>query len=164
MGIGLGLVFCGLSLGLGLVGCGLGLGLVGCGLGLGLGFVSCGLGLGLVGLWPRNIPALNTIMALNPDKSEAIWLSAHQRSRSLKPYPPINVDVAGADVPISNKIKTLDIILDNRLTFDSHVASICAACLTSTFVLFDTFGPISRKTWQSRSQSLYYCNSILLTS
>ena len=44
-------------------------------------------------------------LALNPDKSEAIWLSTHQRSRTLQPYPSINV--AGADVPISNKIKTL---------------------------------------------------------
>ena len=65
-------------------------------------------------------------LALNPDKSEAIWLSTHQRSRTLQPYPSINV--AGADVPISNKIKALDIILDNRLTFDSHVASVCASC------------------------------------
>ena len=31
-------------------------------------------------------------------------------------------------MPISNKIKTLGIILGNRLTFDSHVASMCASC------------------------------------
>ena len=38
-------------------------------------------------------------LALNPNKSESIWLSTQQRSRTLQPYPSINV--AGADVPIS---------------------------------------------------------------
>ena len=87
-------------------------------------------------------------LALNPDKSEAIWLSTHQRSRTLQLYPSINV--AGADVPISVKIKTLGIILDNRLTFDS----LFVHHVSSTSVLSDTFGPISHKTWQSRLQSL----------
>ena len=106
-------------------------------------------------------------LALNPDKSEAIWLSTRQRSRTLQPYPSINV--AGADVPISNKIKTLGIILDNRLTFDSHVASICASC----FFHIRAFRHIRPNLTQDMAKSvavslissrLDYCNSLLYGS
>ena len=106
-------------------------------------------------------------LALNPDKSEAIWLSTHQRSRTLQPYPSINV--AGADVPISNKIKTLGIILDNRLTFDSHVASICA----SYFFHIRAFRHIRPNLTQDMAKSvavslissrLDYCNPLLYGS
>ena len=106
-------------------------------------------------------------LALNPDKSEAIWLSTHQRSHTLQPYPSINV--AGADVPISNKIKTLGIILDNRLTFDTHVASICASC----FFHIRAFQHIRPNLTQDMAKSvavslissrLDYCNSLLYGS
>ena len=112
-------------------------------------------------------------LALNPDKSEAIWLSTHQRSRTLQPHPSINV--AGADVPISTKIKTLGIILDNRLTFDTHVASICASCFFHIRA-FDRLGPISRSRLNPTqdmaksvavsliSSRLVYCNSLLYGS
>ena len=106
-------------------------------------------------------------LALNPDKSEAIWLSTHQRSRTLQPYPSINV--AGADVPISTKIKTLGIILDNRLTFDTHVASICASC----FFHIRAFRHIRPNLTQDMAKSvavslissrLDYCNFLLYGS
>ena len=108
-------------------------------------------------------------LALNPDKSEAIRLSTHQRSRTLQPYPSINVAGADADVPISNKIKTLDIILDNRLTFDSHVAFICASC----FFHIRAFQHIQPNLSQDMAKSvavslisspLDYCNSLLYGS
>ena len=104
-------------------------------------------------------------LALNPDKSEAIWLSTHQRSRTLQPCPSINV--AGADVPISTKIKTLGIFLDNRLTFDTHVASICASC----FFHIRAFRHIRPNLTQDMAKSvavslissrLDYCNSVWL--
>ena len=104
-------------------------------------------------------------LALNPDKSEAIWLSTHQRSRStLQLYPSINV--AGADVPISDKIKTLGIILDNRLTFDSHVASICASCFFHIRAFRHIWPSLKQDMSKSVAVSLIsprldYCNYLL---
>ena len=65
-------------------------------------------------------------LALNPNKSEAVWLSTTQRSRTL----PFNtsVNVAGPTVQITDKIKTLGVTLDNRLTFDHHASSISKSC------------------------------------
>ena len=65
-------------------------------------------------------------LALNPDKSEAIWLSTHQRSRTLPPHTSVNV--AGTTVQITDKIKTLGVTLDNKLTFDHHVSAISKFC------------------------------------
>ena len=65
-------------------------------------------------------------LALNPDKSEAIWLSTHQRSRTLPPHTSVND--AGTTVQITDKIKTLGVTLDNRLTFDHHVSAISKSC------------------------------------
>ena len=65
-------------------------------------------------------------LALNPDKSEAIWLSTHQRSRTLPPHK--SVDVAGTRVQTSDTLRTLGVTMDSRLTFHSHVSSICKSC------------------------------------
>ena len=65
-------------------------------------------------------------LALNPDKSEAIWLSTHQRSCTLAPHK--SVDVAGARVQITDTLKNLGVTLDSRLTFNHHVSSICKSC------------------------------------
>ena len=65
-------------------------------------------------------------LALNPDKSEAIWLSTYQRSRTLPPHK--SVDVAGTRVQTTDTLKTLGVTLDSRLTFQHHVSSICKSC------------------------------------
>ena len=64
-------------------------------------------------------------LALNADKSEAILFGTRQRLRS---FPAINsIDVAGALVPVSDSIVTLGVTLDNYLTMDKHVSTICKA-------------------------------------
>ena len=62
-------------------------------------------------------------LALNPDKSEAIWLSTYQRSRTLPPHK--SVDVAGTRVQTNDTLKTLGVTLDSRLTFQHHVSTVC---------------------------------------
>ena len=36
--------------------------------------------------------------------------------------------VAGSSLPLASEVKSLGVILDNRLSFDSHVTAICRAC------------------------------------
>ena len=65
-------------------------------------------------------------LALNPDKSEAIWLSTYQRIRTFPPHK--SVDVAGSTVKITDNLKTLGVTLDSRLALDHHVSLICKSC------------------------------------
>ena len=62
-------------------------------------------------------------LALNPDKSEAIWFSTRQRSLSLPPVSSVNI--AGSTIPISSSIKTLGVTLDSYLSLNQHVSSVC---------------------------------------
>ena len=92
-------------------------------------------------------------LALNPDKSEAIWLSTHQRCRTLPPHTSANI--VGTTVQITDKIKTLRVTLDNRLTVDHHVSSIIGNPAFSTFghsAIFEL--PLYRK-WQTPSPFLW---------
>jgi hypothetical protein len=65
-------------------------------------------------------------MSLNPDKSDAIWFTTAQRSKSLVPATSINV--AGTLVTVSDKITTLGVTLDSHLSFNQHVAAISRSC------------------------------------
>ena len=59
------------------------------------------------------------MLALNPDKSEAIVFGTTQRSRFL----PITstVSVAGTFVQVFNQVRILDATLDSRLSFDASL-------------------------------------------
>ena len=63
------------------------------------------------------------------DKSVAIWLSTHQRSRTLPPHK--SVDVAGTRVQTIDTLKTLEVTLDSRLTSQHHESTICESCFFS---------------------------------
>jgi hypothetical protein len=65
-------------------------------------------------------------LSLNSDKSDAIWFSTHQRARTLAPAKSINI--AGTSVSVSDNITTLGVTLDNRLSFNPHVAAISRSC------------------------------------
>jgi len=62
-------------------------------------------------------------MSLNPMKSEATLLGS---SRRLQSFPVIHdVSIASSVLPTTNKVTTLGVILDSKLTFDAHVSSVC---------------------------------------
>ena len=65
-------------------------------------------------------------LALNPDKSDAIQFSTVQRARFTVPVD--SVTVAGTTVSTSDTITTLGVQLDNRLSFNRHVNSLCKSC------------------------------------
>ena len=62
-------------------------------------------------------------MCLNSSKSEAILLGTRQR---LQSFPIISgISVASSTTPLSPKIKTLGVTIDQHLTLDNHVNTVC---------------------------------------
>jgi len=62
-------------------------------------------------------------MCLNPMKSEATLLGS---SRCLQSFPVIrDVSIISSVLPTTDKVTTLGVILDSKLTFDAHMSAIC---------------------------------------
>ena len=66
-------------------------------------------------------------LQLNPDKSEALVVGT---SRQLQATTSTisSVSVAGVDLLVADQMKVLGVVLDSRLTFDSHATSVVRAC------------------------------------
>ena len=65
-------------------------------------------------------------LCLNPDKSDSIILGTHQRLRTFPAIPAVKI--ADTDINISNEITSLGVIMDSKLTLDSHISAICKSC------------------------------------
>ena len=65
-------------------------------------------------------------MLLNGNKSDAVVLSTRQQSHKLPKDPVIRI--AGCNIKVSNSVRSLGVVLDDKLTFDKHVAEICRNC------------------------------------
>jgi len=73
-------------------------------------------------------------LSLNGFKSEALL-----PGQRLSTFPAINsVNTASYSVAVSKQITTLGVILDNNLTFDSHVSAVCKKSF-STAEFSDTY-------------------------
>jgi Reverse transcriptase (RNA-dependent DNA polymerase) len=62
-------------------------------------------------------------LLLNADKSELMFIGTSAQLSAVE-----SVKVAGAKLPVSTKIKSLGVIIDSRLSFDSQVNDIAHAC------------------------------------
>jgi len=65
-------------------------------------------------------------MALNPNKSVAILFGTSQRIKSLSGFQSVNV--AGAVIPLSDKVKILGAMLDANLTMAPHIKALSSSC------------------------------------
>ena len=65
-------------------------------------------------------------LCLNPDKPDSIILGTHQRFRTFPAIPAVKI--ANTDINISNEITSLGVIMDSKLTLDSHISAICESC------------------------------------
>ena len=65
-------------------------------------------------------------LCFNPDKSNSIILGTHQILRTFRAIPAVKI--AGIDINISNEITCLGVIMDSKLTLDSHISAICKSC------------------------------------
>ena len=106
----------------------------------------------------------NNGLALNPNKSEAIHFSTAQRARFTEPV--AAVSVAGTTVGTSDSIKTLGILLDNRLSFTPHIQSLTKSCNFHIRALRHIRSSLTDDMAKSIGTSLVtsrldYCNSLL---
>ena len=103
-------------------------------------------------------------LALNPDKSEAIWFFTRQRSASSTPVSSVNI--AGSIITTSSTVKTLGVTLDNHLSLDQHVSSVCKSAFFHLRALRHIRSVLSEDIAKSIAVSLVssrldYSNSIL---
>jgi len=75
-------------------------------------------------------------MALNPNKSVAILFGTSQRLKSLSGLQSVNV--AGAVIPLSDKVKILGATLNANLTMAPHIKALSSSC----FYHIRSFRPI----------------------
>ena len=72
-------------------------------------------------------------LSLNSNKTDAILLGTSMRSKRI---PTLNtIHVAGTPVALSDSIKILSVVLDNNLTFDSHISHVFKSCFYHIRVL-----------------------------
>ena len=64
-------------------------------------------------------------LSLNPDKSEAIVIGTGARQRSEGAVN--NIALGDMTIPMSASVKSLGVTIDNTLSFDEHVSSVCTA-------------------------------------
>jgi hypothetical protein len=69
--------------------------------------------------------AVNNLM-LNANKSDVMLIGTSAQLRAADHIS--EIAVAGAYLKPVKVIKSLGVILDNRLTFDAHVTAVCKAC------------------------------------
>ena len=82
-------------------------------------------------------------LSLNPDKSEAIVIGTGARQRSEGSLDV--VAVADAKIRPSDSVKSLGVIIDNTLSFNAHVSSVCKAAHFHTRALSHIRKKISEK-------------------
>ena len=65
-------------------------------------------------------------LALNPVKSESVLLGMATRIGLLRDV--VSVNVAGTPIILSHSIRSLELVFDENLKFDSHVSAVCKSC------------------------------------
>jgi len=84
---------------------------------------------------------LSNNLLLNADKSDVLVLGTANRLRLAAAVD--SIEVAGVMLPVATKLKSLGVILDQRLTFDDHASAVAKACSYTLELsnMFDIFCP-----------------------
>src|SRR5664279_1031786 len=107
---------------------------------------------------------LSNGLMLNPDKSEALFVGTHQQRQAVASVR--TVPVAGVDLPIASELKSLGVIIDPQLSFESHARQVCRACNFHLRALSHIRNLLSFQVAQTIACSIIgsrldYCNSVL---
>jgi hypothetical protein len=103
-------------------------------------------------------------LSLNPDKTDAIVIGTGAWHRSEGPLD--FVIVGDAKIRPTDSVKSLGVIIDNTLTFNAHVNSMCKAAYFHIQALRHIRKRVPEDVAQSIASSMIgarldYCNSIL---
>ena len=101
-------------------------------------------------------------LLLNANKSEAICLGTSSQLRAATD----TVTVAGTKLPVSEEIRSLGVIIDRRLTFESHISGVVKSCNYHLRALQHIRHLLPFSTAQMLACSLIlsrldYCNAVL---
>ena len=114
----------------------------------------------------KNWMTLNKLQ-LNPDKTEIIIISppALAKSSSL----PKSISLLGSDIPLSQSVRNLGVILDQSLSFRAHVNNVCRMCYFEIRRIASIRHLLSEETTKTLLSAfvlsrLDYCNSLLAGS
>ena len=107
---------------------------------------------------------LHNYLALNPDKSEVAMFGTAQRVGKLKQ--PASVAVAGAQIVLTDHVKSLGVTFHSHLSFHKHIYNICRACYFHISGLRHVRSAMSADTTEIVayvivSSRLNYCNALL---
>ena len=103
-------------------------------------------------------------LLLNADKSQAIVLGTANELRSATSID--SVEVAGVALPVATKLKSLGVILDQRLTFNEHATAVVKSCNYHARAIRHARHLLTESVAQTLACSLInsrldYCNSLL---
>ena len=106
---------------------------------------------------------LHNCLALNPDKSESALLGTATRIGPLCDV--VSVNIAGTPITLSHSIKSLELVIDENLKFDSHVSAVCRVAFPhSSLAHLHPMMSTNTATMVACaivSSRLDYCNSVL---
>ena len=66
-------------------------------------------------------------LQLSPDKLEALIVGTSSQLKQVLPAVQ-SLTVAGVNLPVSEQMKLLGVILDRRLTFEKHATAVAKLC------------------------------------
>ena len=103
-------------------------------------------------------------LQLNPDKTEAMFLGTLYNMSSASDCKTLHL--SGSDVNLSDHIKSLDVLIDNRLSFEKQISGICRASYCNIRALRKICFALDMETAKTVACSIVstrmdYCNSLL---
>ena len=103
-------------------------------------------------------------LQLNPDKTESMFLGTSYNLSSASDCKTLHL--SGSDVNLSDHIKSLGVLIDNRLSFEKQISSICRASYCNIRALRKIRSALDMETAKTVACSIVstrmdYCNSLL---
>jgi len=104
-------------------------------------------------------------LQLNHDKSEALIVGTSSHLKQALPAVP-SVTVAEVNLPVSERMKVLGVILDWRLTFEKHATAVAKSCNDQAQAICHIRHLLTPELAQTLACSLIllridYCNDLL---
>ena len=103
-------------------------------------------------------------LQLNPDKTESMFLGTSYNLSSASDCKTLHL--SGSDVNLSDHIKSLGVLIDNRLSFEKQISSLCKASYCNIKALRKIRSALDMETAKTVACSIVstrmdYCNSLL---